>query len=105
MWFSIRMVAALCAAIGDPTRVSLVTRLAASGPLSLSELAAPYPMSLTAVRKHVGVLEAAGWLTRSKSGRVVTCTLRPEPFAELSSWLTSNRAFWSGALDRLESSL
>lgn len=94
----------LCAALGDPTRLSLVTRLS-HGPLSLSELAAPYAMSLTAVRKHVGVLESAGWVARSKSGRVVTCRLRPEPFAELERWLTSNRAFWTSALDRLESSL
>lgn len=94
----------LCAALGDPTRAGLVETLS-RGPASLSDLAAPYAMSLTAVRKHLGVLEAAGWVSRSKSGRVVTCTLNPEPFAELERWLTSNRAFWSAALDRLETSL
>ena len=94
----------LCAALGDPTRAGLVETLA-RGPASLSALATPYSMSLTAVRKHVAVLEAAGWVSRSKTGRVVTCSLNREPFAELERWLTSNRAFWSGALDRLETSL
>ena len=97
-------VAELCAALGDPTRASLVERLA-RGPASLSELAAPYAMSLTAVRKHVGVLEDAGWVSRSKHGRVVTCRLRPEPFDELAGWLTDRRAFWSAALDRLDAAL
>jgi DNA-binding transcriptional ArsR family regulator len=65
-------VAVLCAALGDPTRAALVERLA-QGPASLSELAAPYDMTLTAIRKHVGVLEDAGWVERRKHGRVVTC--------------------------------
>lgn len=97
-------VATLCAALGDPTRAGLVERLA-RGPASLSELAAPYDMSLTAVRKHVGVLVDAGWVDRRKSGRVVTCRLRPEPLAELESWLTDRRAFWTAALDRLDTAL
>ena len=79
-------VAVLCAALGDPTRAGLVERLA-QGPASLSELAAPYAMTLTAIRKHVGVLEDAGWVERRKHGRVVTCRLRPEPLAELEGWL------------------
>jgi DNA-binding transcriptional ArsR family regulator len=97
-------VAVLCAALGDPTRAGLVERLA-RGPASLSELAAPYAMSLTAVRKHVGVLEDAGWVERRKRGRVVTCRLRPEPLAELEGWLADRRTFWTAALDRLDSSL
>lgn len=97
-------VAVLCAALGDPTRAGLVERLA-RGPASLSDLAAPYDMTLTAVRKHVGVLEEAGWLTRRKQGRVVTCTLRPEPLDELAGWLTDRRTFWTGALDRLDTAL
>ena len=94
-------VAILCAALGDPTRAGLVERLS-RGPASLSELAAPYDMTLTAVRKHVGVLADAGWLERTKHGRVVTCRLRPEPLDELSGWLTDRRAFWTSALDRLD---
>jgi len=97
-------IALLCAALGDPTRADMVDRLA-RGPASLSELAAPYPMTLTAARKHVGVLVDAGWVDRRKSGRVVTCRLRPEPLGELEGWLSDRRAFWSSALDRLGSAL
>ncbi len=97
-------VATLCAALGDPTRAGLVERLA-RGPASLSELAAPYEMSLTAVSKHVGVLVDAGWVTRQKRGRVVTCSLRPEPLDELAGWLTDRRTFWTAALDRLDTAL
>ena len=93
-------VAELCAALGDPTRAALVERLA-RGPASLSELAAPYDMTLTGVRKHVGVLVDAGWVERRKHGRVVTCRLRPEPLAELEGWLTDRRSFWTQAADRL----
>jgi DNA-binding transcriptional ArsR family regulator len=97
-------VAVLCAALGDPTRAALVERLA-RGPASLSELAAPYEMSLTAVSKHVGVLADAGWVERTKRGRVVTCRLRPEPLDELADWLTDRRTFWTAALDRLGAAL
>ncbi|HCB02843.1 MAG TPA: transcriptional regulator [Nocardioides bacterium] len=97
-------VAVLCAALGDPTRTGLVERLA-RGPASLSELAAPYDMSLTAISKHVGVLVDAGWVERRKQGRVVTCRLRAEPLHELEGWLTDRQAFWTAALDRLDTAL
>jgi len=97
-------VAVLCAALGDPTRAALVERLA-EGPASLSELAAPYPITLTAVRKHVGVLVDAGLVERHKHGRVVTCRLRPGPLDELADWLTDRRTYWTAALDRLGDSL
>src|SRR4051812_29631739 len=97
-------VAVLCAALGDPTRAAMVERLA-GGPASLSELAAPYAMTLTAARKHVGVLVAAGWVERRKHGRVVRCRLRTEPLGELEAWLTDRRTFWNSALDRLDSAL
>jgi hypothetical protein len=62
-------------------------------------------MTLTAIRKHVGVLEDAGWVERHKHGRVVTCRLRPEPLGELEGWLTDRRTFWTSALDRLDREL
>jgi len=71
----------------------------------MSELAAPYDMTLTAVRKHVGVLVDAGWVERRKHGRVVICRLRPEPLGELETWLTDRRTFWASALDRLGTAL
>jgi len=58
-------------------------------------------MTLTAARKHVGVLVDAGWVERRKRGRVVTCRLRPEPLEELEGWLTDRRRFWTSALGRL----
>jgi DNA-binding transcriptional ArsR family regulator len=97
-------VAALCAALGDPTRADMVERLA-RGPASLSDLAAPYAMTLTAARKHVGVLVDAGLVERRKHGRVVTCRLRPEPLGELEGWLSDRRTFWTSALDRLDTAL
>jgi DNA-binding transcriptional ArsR family regulator len=97
-------VAMLCAALGDPTRAALVERLA-RGPASLSELAAPHAMTLTAVRKHVGVLVDAGWVERRKRGRVVTCRLRAEPLGELEAWLTDRRTFWTSTVDRLGAAL
>src|SRR4051812_34818579 len=97
-------IAVLCAALGDPTRAAVVERLA-QGPASLSELAAPYDMTLTAVRKHVGVLENAGWVERHKQGRIVTCRLRPEPLGELEGWLADRRTFWTSAVDRLGAAL
>ena len=95
------MIATVAAALGDPTRAGMVERLA-QGPATMSELAAPYDMTLTAARKHVGVLVDAGWVERRKHGRVVTCTLRPEPLAELEEWARDHRRFWTAALDRLE---
>lgn len=94
----------VCAAIGDPTRLGLVERLAA-GPASLSALAEPYPMTLTAVRKHVAILTKAGWVEQHKQGRVVTCRLRPEPLTELERWASDMHAFWTGALDRLDAAI
>ena len=89
-----------CAALGDPTRLAMVERLA-RGPASLSELAAPLPMSLTAVSKHLAVLVEAGWVQRHKAGRVVTCRLLPGPLDEISRWSDDVRGWWDGALDRL----
>ena len=97
-------VALLFAALGDPTRAAMVERLS-RGPASISELAAPHAMTLTAARKHLGVLVDAGWVERRKRGRVVTCRLRPEPFSELEGWLTDRRTFWTSALHRLGAAL
>lgn len=88
------------AAIADPTRRSIVARLA-GGRASISELAEPLPMSLPAVMKHVRVLERAGLLSHRKEGRTRFCELRPEPLAAVDGWLDDYRAFWDGQLDSL----
>ena len=87
-------------AIADPTRRAIVARLA-NGRASMSELAAPLPMSLPAVIKHVGVLERAGLVTHRKEGRTRFCELRPEPLAAVDGWLDHYRGFWEGQLDAL----
>jgi DNA-binding transcriptional ArsR family regulator len=89
------------AALADPTRRALVTRLADRDSLSVSELAAPLAMSLPAVMKHLDMLSQAGLLTREKTGRTVTCRLRVEPMREANEWLNRYQRFWNGRLNQL----
>ncbi len=91
---------AALSALADPTRRQIVERLA-QGEATLSELAAPHEMSMPAIMKHVGKLADAGLVNRSKTGRVVTCSLNPEPLGEASRWLNENLTFWNGRLDAL----
>ncbi|HUI12390.1 MAG TPA: metalloregulator ArsR/SmtB family transcription factor [Xanthobacteraceae bacterium] len=89
------------AALSDPTRRAMVMRLAENPDLSVSDLAAPFTMSLPAVMKHLAVLSDAGLVERSKTGRVVACRLDAEPMREAFEWLNRYERFWSGQLDRL----
>lgn len=88
-------------ALADPTRRAIVHALA-SGRHTIGELAAPLPMSLVAVSKHVSVLERAGLLTRARKGRAQVCTLAGAPLAGAAGWLEQYRSFWSTRLDSLE---
>jgi DNA-binding transcriptional ArsR family regulator len=87
-------------ALADPGRRSMVERLSL-GPLSVSELAAPLDMSLTAVVQHVKVLEGAGLITSAKVGRVRTCRLELEALGDVATWITERRRTWERRLDRL----
>lgn len=89
------------AALSDPTRRAMVMRLAETPDLSVSELAAPFTMSLPAVMKHLAVLSDAGLVKREKTGRVVACRLDSEPMREAFEWLNAYEKFWSERLDRL----
>src|SRR5271170_5756004 len=89
------------AALSDPTRRALVMRLAQEPGLSVSELAAPFPVSLPAIMKHLDVLTDAGLVARSKTGRVVACRLDAEPMRDAFEWLNRYQKFWSERLDRL----
>ena len=73
-------------ALADPTRRSVLERLGA-GSASISELAEPYDMSLTGMKKHIRLLEEARLVTTEKVGRVRTCTLVPYAFEGISAWL------------------
>lgn len=87
-------------ALSDATRRAIVARLA-GGPLSVSELAKPLPMSLPAVLQHLAVLEGAGLVASQKNGRVRTCRLEASAIAEAEQWLSAQRGEWERRLDRL----
>jgi DNA-binding transcriptional ArsR family regulator len=89
------------AALSDPTRRALVMRLAEAPALSVSELAAPFAISLPAIMKHLGVLSDAGLVAREKTGRVVACRLDAEPMREAFEWLNRYEKFWSERLSSL----
>ncbi|MGH6748270.1 MAG: ArsR/SmtB family transcription factor [Methyloceanibacter sp.] len=89
------------AALADPTRRALLAQLDEHENVSVSELARPFPVSLPAIMKHLDVLFDAGLVTRTKTGRVVSCRLAAVPMQEAVSWLNRYQRFWSERLDRL----
>jgi DNA-binding transcriptional ArsR family regulator len=89
------------AALGDPTRRAILARLAQRDGATVSELAEPFAIKLPAVMKHLGVLDEAGLISRSKSGRVVTVRLRPGSMRDAMAWLRRRELFWSTRLDKL----
>jgi DNA-binding transcriptional ArsR family regulator len=89
------------AALMDGTRRAILAHLERENSASVSELAKPFAIKLPAVMKHLDVLSDAGLITRSKSGRIVTVRLRPEPMREAVNWLRRYERFWSKSLDRL----
>jgi DNA-binding transcriptional ArsR family regulator len=88
-------------ALGDPTRRRMVERLT-RGPASVSELAEPLEMTLSAVVQHLAVLEASGLVRSAKSGRVRTCRVVPTALTAAEAWFADRRAQWERRLDRLE---
>ena len=89
------------AALADPTRRAILTRLERKDRVSVSELARPFTIKLPAVMKHLDVLHVAGLVMRSKVGRTVTVRLSPEPIREAMDWLRRYERFWSASLERL----
>lgn len=98
--YAIAKLDATFAALSDATRRGILTRLA-RGETSVSELAAPYEMSLPAVSKHLRVLEIAGLLERQKDGRVHRCRLIAEPMKDAAQWIERYRLFWEEQFDAL----
>lgn len=88
-------------ALGDATRRQMLRELAV-GERTVSQLAAPYAMSLAAASKHIQTLEAAGLIRREVRGRTHLCRLEPGPLAATHEWLSFYQQFWSGRLDALE---
>lgn len=91
-------------ALADPTRRSMVERLS-RGPLSVSELARPLPMSLPSVHQHLQVLHASGLVRSEKVGRIRTCHLELKMLNSAETWIEGRRAMWERRLDRLDAFL
>ncbi|MBN9137999.1 MULTISPECIES: ArsR/SmtB family transcription factor [Phyllobacterium] len=91
----------ILAALADPTRRAILARLA-EGETSVTELAAPFDMSMPAVSKHLKVLERAGLIARGRAAQWRPCRLEAGPLREVSDWLDHYRRFWDESLDRLE---
>ena len=89
------------AALSDPTRRSIVRRLA-DGEATVLELAEPFPISLPAISRHLKVLERAGLISRGRDGQRRPCRLRPEPLVEIAAWAEHTRAAWEQRFDRLD---
>jgi DNA-binding transcriptional ArsR family regulator len=89
------------AALADPTRRAILARLA-SGQASVTELAAPFAMSLPAVSKHLKVLERAGLVARGRRAQWRPALLQAEPLHEVADWLADYRRFWEERLDRFD---
>jgi DNA-binding transcriptional ArsR family regulator len=89
------------AALADPTRRAILARLA-QGEASVTELAAPFDMSLPAISKHLKVLERAGLVLRGRDAQWRPCKLDPRPLQEVADSLESYRRFWEDSFDRLD---
>lgn len=87
-------------ALGDPARRSMIDRLS-RGPASVSELAAPLEMTLSAVVQHLAVLEQSGIVTSQKVGRVRSCSLQPDALSLVEQWVNDRRTGWEKRFDRL----
>src|SRR5581483_794106 len=88
------------AALGDPTRRAMVERLS-DRPHSVSGLATPLRITLTAVGQHLQVLEESGLVRTEKVGRVRTCSLDITGLAVLEEWIHQRRSLWEQRFDRL----
>ena len=91
-------------ALADDTRRTILSRLA-GGEARVTEVAAPFGISLNSVSKHIRLLERAGLVRRRVSGRDHFLALEPKPFDDLTRWMHETREFWNTRLDHLEAAL
>ena len=92
------------AALADPTRRSILTRLA-EGEATVNELAEPFPMSLPAVSRHLKVLERAGLIVRGRDAQRRPCKLHARPLEVAVDWLETYREHWEESFQRLDTVL
>ena len=89
------------AALSDPTRRAILARLA-GGEATVTELAAPFAMSMPAVSRHVKVLEKAGLITRSRQAQWRPCRITAAPLKDVADWLSHYQRFWTESFERLD---
>jgi len=89
------------AALADPTRRAILARLTA-GEASVTELAAPFEMSLPAICKHLKVLERAGLIARGRRAQWRPCRLEAGPLKDVVDWMEGYRCYWEEGFDRLD---
>src|SRR5213596_3236291 len=89
------------AALADPTRRAILARLV-SGQASVTELAAPFEMSMPAISKHLKVLEHAGLIARGREAQWRPCRLEAGPLKDVAQWVEHYRRFWEQSFDRLD---
>ncbi len=92
------------AALADPTRRAILTRLAA-GEATVTELAAPFVMTQPAVSKHLKVLERAGLISRGRDAQRRPCRLEARPLKAATDWLENYRSYWEESFQRLDTLL
>jgi len=92
------------AALADPTRRSILTRLA-EGEATVNELAEPFTMSLPAISRHLKVLERAGLIVRAREAQWRPSRLQAEPLDEAMEWMQARKRTWEGRMDRLDAHL
>ena len=95
---------AVFSTLSDPTRRQMIERLAGN-PMSVTELAEPFPISLPGISKHLKVLERAGLVARIKKGRTHRVRLVGAPMKDAARWLERHRRFWEERLDALSAFL
>ena len=101
---SVDPLSATFAALADPTRRAILARLA-KGEATVTQLAAPFDMSLPAISKHLKVLQRAGLVEQGRQAQWRPCSLKPEPLRDASEWIGQYRRHWEESLERLDSYL
>jgi DNA-binding transcriptional ArsR family regulator len=95
------MLSSTFAALADPTRRAIIERLS-EGEATVNELAEPFPITVQAVSKHLGVLESAGLITRGRTAQLRPSRLQGAPLKEAADWLDRYRRLWEASFDRLD---
>lgn len=89
------------AALADPTRRAILARLA-TGEATVNELAAPFPISMQAISKHLNVLERVGLIVRTRDAQWRRCKLDPAPLRDIAHWVEQYRRLWDERYDTLD---